>query len=327
MFMNTPTVSKYVTDKPLVTVVTVTHNSALYVREAIESVLAQTYENIEYIIADDHSSDHTWEIIREYEDKRIVAYRNEQNLGEYANRNKALQLASGKYLIFIDGDDLIYPNGIEHFTSQIEKFPQAAFAVQRGYTSNVVYPVMIKPMDVLKNFYFGKFNMLTSSFASNFFNTAILKATGGLSEHFITGDEEVRLRLASKYPVLFIQGWVSWPRETPGQASSRIYDGSGFLETVKITQSIIASNVVEDERMREQILNVMKRNAFYVIKRNIGRGEFRKAGRILALTGFTLRDVIRNVIQKPSFKDPLTEYNPANPLKTKWNERVREKIL
>jgi len=322
-----PMPEKIISGNPLVTVITVTYNSALYVRDAIESVLSQNYGNIEYIIADDHSTDSTWSIIQEYKDERIVVYRNENNLGEYANRNKAIQLASGKYLIFIDGDDFIYPHGIAHFTSQIEKFPQAAFAVQKGYTSNVVYPVMLKSMDVLKNFYFGKFNMLTSSFASNFFNTTMLKSAGGLSEKYITADEEIRLRLASQHPVLFVQGWVSWPRETPGQASSRIYDGSGFLESVRITRSILESGAVEDSLMQREMINVMRRNAFYVVKRSLGSGKFQQARRVLKLSGFRMSELIRSLRQKVSIIDPLSQYDPGNPLKTKWNERIREKVL
>jgi hypothetical protein len=234
---------------------------------------------------------------------------------------------TGKYLIFIDGDDYIYPNGIEHFTSQIEKFPQAAFAVQRGYTSNVVYPVLLKSIDVLKNFYFGKFNMLTSSFASNFFNTTILKSAGGLSEKYITADEEIRLRLAAQHPVLFIQGWVSWPRETPGQASSKIYDGSGFLESVRITRSILESGAVEDALMQKEMINVLRRNAFYVIKTSIGSGKIQQARRVLKLSGFRIAEIIRSLTEKVTISDPLTQYDPGNPLKTKTSERIREKIL
>ena len=60
--------------RPLVSVVTVTYNSALYVRDALESVLAQTYTDLEYIICDDCSTDDTWKIISEYPDTRIKAY-------------------------------------------------------------------------------------------------------------------------------------------------------------------------------------------------------------------------------------------------------------
>ena len=111
---------------PLVTIITVTYNSSKYVRDAIEGVLAQTYTNIEYIIGDDCSTDDTWSIIREYKDPRIKAYRNETNLGEYPNRNKAILMSTGEYLLFIDGDDYIYPHGLSYYVDLITKYPQAA---------------------------------------------------------------------------------------------------------------------------------------------------------------------------------------------------------
>ena len=73
---------------PLFTVATITYNSSKWVRDAIESILNSTFSDFELLISDDCSSDNTWEIIQTYQDPRITAWRNEQNLGEYANRNK-----------------------------------------------------------------------------------------------------------------------------------------------------------------------------------------------------------------------------------------------
>ena len=96
---------------PLVTVITVTYNSSLYIRDAIESVLTQPYPNFEYIIADDCSTDNTWDIINEYKDSRIKKYRNETNLKEYPNRNKAVTMASGDYVVFVDGEKTVTLKG------------------------------------------------------------------------------------------------------------------------------------------------------------------------------------------------------------------------
>src|SRR5438046_2702713 len=111
---------------PLVTVAMVTHNSEKYVAEAIESVLAQDFRNFELLICDDCSTDRTWELIKRYSDRRIRAIRNETNLGEYPNRNKALYLARGRYFMFIDGDDYIYPHGLGFMVKMIDRFPKAA---------------------------------------------------------------------------------------------------------------------------------------------------------------------------------------------------------
>lgn len=210
--------------KPLVTVITVTYNSAKYVRFAIESVLNQTYGNIEYIIADDFSRDDTWEIIQQYKDPRIRAYRNETNIREYPNRKKALDFATGEYIIFIDGDDVIFPHGIETYVNYASRFPDAGMLIQKGYINNIVWPVLFSSNEAIRNAYADPVNLLTSSFASNFFRREALLSVGGINTAYKTGDEIVRLKMAARFPVAFIPGWLSWPRETPGQASATIPD-------------------------------------------------------------------------------------------------------
>src|SRR5688500_10757789 len=97
-------------EHPLVSVLMVSYNSSEFIREAIDSVLLQRYKHFELIICDDNSKDDSWNIISSYEDPRIRKFRNENNLGEYENRNSAIRRAQGEYLIFIDADDIIYPH-------------------------------------------------------------------------------------------------------------------------------------------------------------------------------------------------------------------------
>ena len=86
------------------------YNRQDYIAEAIESVLASTYKNFELIISDDCSSDQTLEIARGFalKDERIKVFVNEKNLGDYPNRNKAASYARGKYIQYIDSDDLLH---------------------------------------------------------------------------------------------------------------------------------------------------------------------------------------------------------------------------
>jgi glycosyltransferase involved in cell wall biosynthesis len=325
--MNTSTLNKYLADGPLVTVITVTYNSALYVRDAIESVLAQTYDHFELIIGDDCSTDDTWKIIQEYKDDRIIAYRNEKNIGEYPNRNKAISKASGKYLTFIDGDDILYPHALAIYTEQAEAFPEAAYAVQKNYTNNIVYPLLLKPTDILKNFYFGKSNLLTASFACNFFRTDLVRSMGGLSEDYVTSDEHVRLNLAAQYPVLFIQGWLSWPRETPGQASSRIYDGTGLVELMQITKNMVESGKVGDKNLGRQMeISIQKKAADFIFS-CLKRGQFKKINKVLTCSPYPLGDIFKSIWTKITIQDPLKKYHPANPLISKAEKRTPQKIF
>ena len=97
----------------LVSVVMPVYNVEKYLKEAIDSILNQTYKNIELIIIDDCSMDHSREIIKSYNDTRIRAYFNTENLQQPRTRNKALKLANGKYIAVMDSDDISLPNRIE----------------------------------------------------------------------------------------------------------------------------------------------------------------------------------------------------------------------
>jgi glycosyltransferase involved in cell wall biosynthesis len=91
----------------LVSIITPSYNSASFIKESINSVLSQTYENWEMIIVDDASKDNTTEIIEEYikKDSRIKLIRLEKNSGPAIARNEAIKKAKGRYIAFLDSDD------------------------------------------------------------------------------------------------------------------------------------------------------------------------------------------------------------------------------
>ena len=110
----------------LVSIITPAYNAAAYIAETIESVLAQTYTNWEMLIVNDCSKDNTVEIVQSYaaKDKRIKLINLEQNSGAAAARNTAIQNANGRYIAFLDSDDLWKK---EKLQKQIE------FMKQNGY--------------------------------------------------------------------------------------------------------------------------------------------------------------------------------------------------
>lgn len=104
---------------PLVTIVTPTYNQAEYLAETIESILAQTYPNIEYIVINDGSTDSTEEVLNLYRDR--VTCITQENMGQSATLNKGWAMAKGKYIGYLSSDDILYPNAIKELTSAIEK--------------------------------------------------------------------------------------------------------------------------------------------------------------------------------------------------------------
>ena len=97
----------------LVSVVMPSYNTAEYIREAIQSVLSQTYTDLELIIVDDCSTDNTDEIVSTFKDDRIKYLKNEKNSGAAVSRNYALREAKGKWIAFLDSDDIWLPEKLE----------------------------------------------------------------------------------------------------------------------------------------------------------------------------------------------------------------------
>ena len=101
--------------QPLVSVVMPVYNAERFLRQAVESVLNQSYQNIELIMVDDCSKDNSCQIMLEYagKDRRVCAIRGEKNQGVARVRNRGIQLAKGEYIALLDSDDVWEKNKIE----------------------------------------------------------------------------------------------------------------------------------------------------------------------------------------------------------------------
>lgn len=110
----------------LVSVIMPNYNSERFLKQTIESVLNQTYSNLELLIVDDCSTDNSITIIKQYQEKdnRVKLFENEINRGCAYSRNLALRKAKGEWIAFLDSDDLWKPEKLEK---------QLAFMVNNGY--------------------------------------------------------------------------------------------------------------------------------------------------------------------------------------------------
>ena len=115
-----------VQDKPLVSIGMPVYNGERFIREALDSLLAQDYENFELIISDNASTDSTWGICLEYaaRDARLRLYRNEKNLGAVWNGNRLRQLSSGEYFMLASDHDLWHSTFITRCVEVLEDDPQ-----------------------------------------------------------------------------------------------------------------------------------------------------------------------------------------------------------
>lgn len=110
---------------PTVSVVIPCFNHARFLRDAVESALRQTYDDIEIIVVDDGSTDETALVASTY---RAVSYLWQENSGLAAARNAGLAASRGRFCVFLDSDDRLLPNAIETGLRELDQHPEAAFA-------------------------------------------------------------------------------------------------------------------------------------------------------------------------------------------------------
>lgn len=124
-----------VSEKPLITVVTVVYNGAETLEQTILSVVNQTYDNIEYIIIDGSSTDGTLDIIKKYEDK-IDYWQSEPDKGIYDAMNKGIKLANGNWIYILGSDDFLVDKEIlqnvkQYFLSDYDVICGTVWSVNR----------------------------------------------------------------------------------------------------------------------------------------------------------------------------------------------------
>lgn len=109
---------------PQVTVLMPVYNSSLYIKEAIDSILNQTFRNFEFIIIDDSSTDNSVAIIKSYQDSRIHLIEKPANTGYTNSLNLGLKLAKGKYIARMDSDDISLPDRVSKQVAFMDHHPE-----------------------------------------------------------------------------------------------------------------------------------------------------------------------------------------------------------
>ena len=109
---------------PKISVIMPAYNAEKFIKEAIDSILGQSFDDFELIIINDCSKDGTEDIILSYEDRRIVYVKNERNMGVAATLNRGLDMAIGEYIARMDADDISLENRFEIQLSYMEKHPE-----------------------------------------------------------------------------------------------------------------------------------------------------------------------------------------------------------
>ena len=230
---------------PLVTVVLTAYNQERFIKEAITSVLWQTYQNIQILIYDNCSTDKTYEIIKEIaaEDESITVVRNESNLGLCKAFNTGLQLAEGKYIIDLAGDDIMHPTRIEKQVQAFELlsenfavvFTNARYINEAGgfmnyhyFTDQAGHALGIVPSGDVYKKVLERYFICTPTMMMR---TSILVEMNGYDEALVVEDFDFWVRTAVKYGYFYLDEILTDKRVVEDSLGSQVVNsGTRILD-------------------------------------------------------------------------------------------------
>ncbi len=214
---------------PLVTVLMPVYNGGEYLRLSIESILRQTYRDFEFLIINDCSTDNSLKIIEAFNDKRIIIYNNENNLGQTKSLNVGLKLAKGKYIARMDADDMAFSMWLDKLVKYILEHPEyVAVSSYAAVIDGLGNPQKILKtpnnfQEVIVNLFFGK----AMNHVGALLNKEIILKIGGYNEDFsVAQDYELWSSLIRMgYQIINIPDIL---------VSVRVHENSfGFMEETK----------------------------------------------------------------------------------------------
>lgn len=124
--------------QPLVSIITPSYNRGYLISNTIASVISQTFTNWEHIIVDDGSVDNTEEVIALFKDSRLI-YIHQTHSGQAVARNRALEVARGKWIAYIDSDNELFPNYLETMLRRIGETPGTLFVIPSAVRTLELY--------------------------------------------------------------------------------------------------------------------------------------------------------------------------------------------
>jgi glycosyltransferase involved in cell wall biosynthesis len=223
-------------NNPTVSVILPTYNRAAALPRAVDSVLAQTYEDFELLIVDDGSTDQTREIVQGFIDHRIVCIESRQNLGAGAARNLGIRQAGGRYIAFQDSDDEWRREKLARQVDTIERASPHSGVVYTNYLRARVNRTIVGLSRLRRLASRARLphtrlegNLLHALARGNFITTQAalvrrdyLESAGGFDERLPRlQDWDLWLRLAHRCQFVFIDEPLVTLYETPGSLSSQ----------------------------------------------------------------------------------------------------------
>ncbi len=270
---------------PAISVLMTTYNREKYVGAAIESVLNSSFKDIELVIVDDRSTDKTVDIVREWQakDDRVKLFINDQNLGDYPNRNQAAAHATGKYLKYVDADDLIYPWGLQILWECMEGFPEANWGLC-SLAQDIArpFPFVLDSREAYRYHYLGP-GLFHKAPLSSIIKKELFDAVGGFEPGRMVGDFDMWHRLALQSPVVLMPHGMVWYRAHDDQESNVIGEFEEVYRKISLKHLHAEPKPLTPAELRQVAQRKRKKHlkfaAIYLAKGNfkLAQHSYRKA--------------------------------------------------
>ena len=210
---------------PKVSICIPTYNRRDYLKETLDSVFAQTYKDYEVVIVDDGSTDGTEEMIKSSGYK--VRYHRQANAGDAAARNKLIELAEGKYIAFIDSDDLLMPDSVERMVKASESAGEDVVVYGPYLRIDQVGNITGRSNRRLYSGFITKqlFENILVHSCGSLFPKRILEEVGGFNRKLaVCSDYDLWLRLSLRYIFIALDEPTFKRRRHSGNLSFRSSD-------------------------------------------------------------------------------------------------------
>ena len=230
--------------KPQVTVLTAVYNGLPHLKEAIDSILSQTYTDFEYLIIDDSSTDDSVKCIHSYNDPRIRFIQNKKNLGQSGTFNKALATIQTPYVVRLDQDDISLPNRIKDQIEYLEKHPDISVVSSWEVIINDKGKKIRNAKDKINNYgdFLGKVLLGLSPIwhPSLAFRKKDLDSFGGFKEKYKIGEDfDVTTNFAiNRFKAAIIQDFHLLVRLHSTSSSAQDYEGQAAVMRIIHNETI-----------------------------------------------------------------------------------------
>jgi glycosyltransferase involved in cell wall biosynthesis len=299
--------------QPLVSIVTPVYNEAGYLAECIESVLAQTYQNWDYTIIDNCSTDGSSEVARRYaaKDRRIRVHENQRFLPVISNHNAALRLISpgSKYCKMVLGDDWIFPNCLEEMVALAETHPSVgivgAYALEgkRVAWTGLPYPsALVCGREICRRHLLDGVHVFGSANAVLYRADLVRSREHFYNESNIHADTEVCFTLLNTCDFGFVHQILTFSRVRPGSLNTTSTELHTYFAS--ILQLLVTHG--PDYLTREETNDLLSRHLseYYgflgkslLLGRNKQFWDYHKAELTKAGTGFSRARVFNGVLR------------------------------